>query len=387
MKSFKKFISEGSTEAAKEMEFVLVHAAGGEQISKYSNLKKYSAANGFEDPLDLGRKIINDIGLKGKGGKMAATGVITKKKWSDGTPQWLGSNKTPKTDIILGGKKVSLKKGSSQLMSGGPSESLSTFRTAMENTKNFNLEGIAKEVEDGIKNLLPSTVGEFMGGVDLQKQGGTVFQDTRRRKGKIGDVAAGTFDKDKVLKAADLHNLKLKKQFTQLFDKNIEFKKNFVYEAMTGAVKFDNGDASADTFLVVDFDGSSEIHEVKSSSDRYVSEILAKVNPDVKFKTSAVKKKIDGKNTKTGHYRFWSTVGLGYNAAVKNLKNSYDDYEKGTLLKEGFFDRVKSIFQRFVQFLNKLFNAVRKFITKSANNMMEFLHLKPVINFKNDIEW
>ena len=387
MKSFKKFISEGSTEAAKEMEFVLVHAAGGEQISKYSNLKKYSVANGFEDPLDLGRKIINDIGLKGKRGKMAATGVITKKICSDGTPQWLGSNKTPKTDIILGGKKVSLKKGSSQLMSGGPSESLSTFRTAMENTKNFNLEGIAKEVEDGIKNLLPSTVGEFMGGVDLQKQGGTVFQDTRRRKGKIGDVAAGTFDKDKVLKAADLHNLKLKKQFTQLFDKNIEFKKNFVYEAMTGAVKFDSGDASADTFLVVDFDGTSEMHEVKSSSDRYVSEILAKVNPDVKFKTSAVKKKIDGKNTKTGHYRFWSTVGLGYNAAVKNLKNSYDDYEKGILLKEGFFDRVKSIFQRFVQFLTKLFNAVRKFITKSANNMMEFLHLKPVINFKNDIEW
>ena len=360
MKSFKKFISEGSTEAAKEMEFVLVHAAGGEQISKYSNLKKYSVANGFEDPLDLGRKIINDIG------KMAATGVITKKKWSDGTPQWLGSNKTPKTDIILGGKKVSLKKGSSQLMSGGPSESLSTFRTAMENTKNFNLEGIAKEVEDGIKNLLPSTVGEFMGGVDLQKQGGTVFQDTRRRKGKIGDVAAGTFDKD-IIKRASARK-----------------RKN---EAMTGAVKFDSGDASADTFLVVDFDGTSEMHEVKSSSDRYVSEILAKVNPDVKFKTSAVKKKIDGKNTKTGHYRFWSTVGLGYNAAVKNLKNSYDDYEKGILLKEGFFDRVKSIFQRFVQFLTKLFNAVRKFITKSANNMMEFLHLKPVINFKNDIEW
>ena len=99
------------------MEFVLVHAPG-EQISKYSNLKSIPA-NGFEDPLDLGRKIINDIGLKGKGGK-PATGVITKKKWSDGTPQWLGSNKTPKTDIILGGKKVSLKKGSSQLMSGAP---------------------------------------------------------------------------------------------------------------------------------------------------------------------------------------------------------------------------------------------------------------------------
>ena len=59
MKTFKKFISEGSTEAAKEMEFVLVHAAGGEQISKYSNLKKYSVANGFEDPLDLGLSLIH----------------------------------------------------------------------------------------------------------------------------------------------------------------------------------------------------------------------------------------------------------------------------------------------------------------------------------------
>ena len=33
---------EGSTEAAKEMEYVLVHAAGGKQESNYTNLKKYT---------------------------------------------------------------------------------------------------------------------------------------------------------------------------------------------------------------------------------------------------------------------------------------------------------------------------------------------------------
>ena len=33
---------EGSTEAAKEMEYVLVHAAGGKQESEYKNLTPYA---------------------------------------------------------------------------------------------------------------------------------------------------------------------------------------------------------------------------------------------------------------------------------------------------------------------------------------------------------
>tara|TARA_Y100001973_G_C5154906_1_gene310171 strand:+ start:63 stop:1298 length:1236 start_codon:yes stop_codon:yes gene_type:complete len=378
---------EGSTEAAKEMEYVLVHAAGGKQESEYKNLKKYTDKLGFDEPLDVGKKIIDGIGLTGKGGYMAASGKITSKKWSDGTPQWTGTNVTPKTDIVLGNKKVSLKKGSSQLMSGGPAESMSTFRAAVENTSSFDLTNLAKEVEDGIRNLLPSTVGEFMGGADLQKTGGTVYKNTRQKKGKIGDVAPGTFDKDKVLSAADKHNQQLKKKFAQLFAENIEFKKNFVYEAMTGAVKFDKGPAAADWFLVVDFDGSHEMNVVKSADDPYVSKVLSKVKPDVKFKSTAVKKKIDGKDTKTGHYRFWSVVGLGYKAAVKNLNNAYEDYENGELLQEGFFDKVKKIFKRFQQFLSRVFMKMKKFITTSVNNMAEFLGVEPIIKFNNNINW
>jgi hypothetical protein len=378
---------EGSTEAAKEMEYVLVHAAGGKQESEYKNLTPYAIKNGFETPLDLGRKITDTIGLTGKGGYMAGSGKITSKKWSDGTPQWTGGNVTPKTDIVLGNLKVSLKKGSSQLMSGGPDESLSTFRAAVENTKSFDLDGLAKEVEDGIKNLLPSTIGEFMGGADLQKKGGTVYQKTKSKQGKIGDVAAGTFDKDKVLKAADDHNLKMKKKFADLFASNIEFKKNFVYEAMTGAVKFDKGDAAADHFLVVDFDGSSEFHKVESAQTPYVSEILSKVKPDVKFKSTAVTKKLDGKDTKTGYYRFWSVVGLGYTAAVKNIQKASIDYENGDLLQEGFFNKIKSIFRKFYAFITKVFQQMKKFITDSVQNMQEFLGLKPDIKFNNTVEW
>jgi hypothetical protein len=379
---------ESATDAAKEMEYVLVDAAGGDSGKKeYKKLEPY-ALKKFDSALDLGKHIIDGIGLTDAGGYMAASGKITTKKWSDGTPQWTGGNVTPKTDIVLGNKKVSLKKGSSQLMSGGPDESMSTYRAAVENTTSFDLTNLAKEVEDGIRNLLPSTVGEFMGGVDLQKKGGTVYKNTRQKKGKLGDVAPGTFAKDKVLKAADDHNLAMKKKFAQLFAQNIEFKKNFVYEAMTGAVKFDEGSAAADWFLVVDFDGSFEMNEVKSANDPYISQVLSKVNPDVKFKTTAVKKTIDGvKDQKTGHYRFWAVVGLSYKAAVKNLNNAYEDYENGTLLQEGFFDKVKNIFKKFQQFLTRIFMKMKQFITTSVNNMEKFLGVEPIIKFNNNIKW
>ena len=51
-----KPLLEGSTEAAKEMEFVLVDAAGGSSGKKaYKNLEPYATKNGFDTSLDLGK--------------------------------------------------------------------------------------------------------------------------------------------------------------------------------------------------------------------------------------------------------------------------------------------------------------------------------------------
>ena len=168
---------------------------------------------------------------------------------------------------------------------------------------------------------------------------------------------------------------------------NLDFKTFFVYEAMTGETKFDKGDATADHFLVVDFDGSSEFHKVESAQTPYVSEILSKVKPDVKFKSTAVSKKLDGKDTKTGYYRFWSVVGLGYTAAVKNIQKASTDYENGDLLQEGFFNKVKSIFRKFYAFITKVFQQMKQFITSSVQNMQEFLGLEPVVKFNNTVGW
>ena len=136
-------LAEGSTEAAKQMEFVLVDAAGGDsgQSGKYKDLSAAIKKKGISDPLELGKTILDKVGLLDKGGenRMSVSASVNSKNWpDDGTPMWSGGNKTPKTDIIIADNKISLKKGSSQLMSGGLEESISTFNVAVRNTKGFD---------------------------------------------------------------------------------------------------------------------------------------------------------------------------------------------------------------------------------------------------------
>jgi hypothetical protein len=234
-------------------------------------------------------------------------------------------------------------------------------------------------------DLMPSYVGTQKGGIDTQKFGGTVYQNTRKKTGKIADVKAGTINKDKILVDADKLNKRLTKSFENLFT-NPEFKKEFTFEAMTGKVKFGGNEGTATHFLVVDFDGSANFHQVTSSSDAYVSTIMPRVKPNVKFKSTAVKTVKDGK---TGHYRFWSTVGLMYNAAVKTQNEVYDMMNSGELeyLSEGFFDFIAKAWKKFKSFVSNLIKKVTNWIKKSLNNVIEYFQFEPNIRFKNNIRW
>ena len=362
------YLIEGSTEAAKEMEYLLVHVSRGRipaAKKKFKNIKPYAIKNGFKTPEDLGKQILKNAGISGSSGSMVDNQPVNK-------PIWKGNNTTPKTDIIIDRKKISLKKGSSQLMSGGPAESGSTFEVAVSKTKGMQkkLDSLAKECEDGISNLMPSTVGSQLGGKDDQ-------------------VAAGTFDKDKILKAADNFNLELKEKFRALFQNNIPFAKEFVFEAMTGKVKFNDNAGTATHFLVVDFDGSADFHQVKKSTDQYVSKILPKVNPDVKFKSTSIKKTLDGVESKTGYYRFWSVVGLGYKAAVAQTEELMRNVQNGNMvyMSEGFMDKLKSILSKVKEVIKNAFLKIKEFILSSAANFAEFLGLETDVSFNNEVKW
>ena len=437
-------LNEADTKASKELEFLLVYAAGGDISKADGKATKYSKMDTIEfkdipndDPIALGKQILSAVGIKdNEGGRMTEAGKLN--------PEWKGKNRTPKTDIIIGERRISLKSGSSQLMSGGPEESMSTFERARDKTESFALDNTAKSIITGIEELLPSTsmldyqqgllndrpdvakknlgidkddimVGldkldpkrrktlktkMFVGGKGTMKRGGTVFRDTKRKKGELFKVEPGTFDNNKLLKAATKHNKDMTELFEKMFE-NKEFKYNFVYEAMTGEYKFaPDKDAKADHFLVAKFNGSAELKGPELEG--YVSDILSQVNPSVKFKTTslkdqkikdtvtgAIKRKSNMKiSGKTGFYKFWSVVGLGYNAMKEEIEEAENQFLlTEELTTESFFAKVKKAFNKFKGLLKRLASAAYNFIKSSAKNMMEFLGLEPEIKFKNEIKW
>ena len=436
MRSFKQHmvITEGAEAAAKEMEFALVGAAKGTGKKEYPSLRPYALKKyphpkgtkatakekksyGPEAVNNLALEILDNAGIgvsRLVGGKMTVSATVNKTK-SPGLEQgWKGSNKTPKTDIVIDGMKISLKTGSSQLMSGGSDESMSTFLVAADKSVKGKLSKIAKEVQAGITKLQASYKSEQQGGIDIQKYGGNVYKNTKKGKALEKAIAGeknntkkkalqkqlkaitisttvktkdtyGKLDIDETLRNANAANQKLTKSFTKLFE-TTEFKKEFVYEAMTGAVKFNGNNGTADHFLVVNYNGSAKLNKVTSSTDDYVSTILSKVSPSVKFKTSSVTTVKDGK---TGNYRFRSVVGLMYDAAdnTKNEINNMMNSGELEYLSEGFFDFISRAWNKFKSFVSNLIEKVKDFITESVNNMMEFFDIKPQISFRNNVKW
>ena len=199
----------------------------------------------------------------------------------------------------------------------------------------------------------------------------------------------GKLDKDALLRTSNTANKELTQSFANLFTLSDKFKREFVFEAMTGQVKFGGNDGAADHFLVVDFKGAAQLHPVLSSGSGYVTTVLGQVSPSVKFKSTAVKKKIDGIDTKTGHYRFWSTVGLMYKEADKTIGECYDMMNSGEVeyLSEGFFDFIKRAWNKFKSFVSSLVKKVINWVSQSVNNMMEYFQLQPNVRFRNQVRW
>ena len=112
-----------------------------------------------------------------------------------------------------------------------------------------------------------------------------------------------------MVKVANQAHKSLMKDMETLFEQSVEFKQEFAYEAMTGLVKFNNNDGTCDYFLCVDWDGDKV--KLKICTDReYVNHVADEMKISVRFKSTSEKKKIEGKTTKTGNYRYWSVIGL-----------------------------------------------------------------------------
>ena len=360
MKTFKEYrqLSEGSTTAAYDMEKVIVSAAGGPKFK--SKLIK--------DDQKVGKKIIKSLKLSGKG-SFPKNSYPATDEWSSyfGPRGAKGSTLTPKTDLLIGNKRISLKTGDAQLMSGGPPEARATFYTAAKKSNTLKTK-LIKDLGKHMDNLLPTT--------DLSKIGVKGSKTDLEKAGKFAEV--------EILKKADDAHQAFKKDLRDAFSKNPAFAEAFTFEAMTGNTKFGKSIGTAEFFLVTDYDGNAKIHNAFKDSS-YVKKIAKQVKPDVKFKstqnTSSQLKSPTNPKGKTGFYTFWSAVGVGVKMVVQ------EEVEKGPMLNEGILDMIKRAYNKAKDWLSNFWDKVKKMVGDTWDSLLSFMALEPVVKFNNKIKW
>lgn len=336
MKSFSEFLSEGATEGAL-LETVIVAVWNGETPPSAKTIAP-----------DAGKKIVAYLKKEGISGakaiKLETAGVDVTKEWSQfWEPESVpGSTKTPKTDIMIGKNRISLKMGAAQLMSGGPNESKATFYAATQAIGGMTeeLEKIWKKMDELAKSSVASS--------DIK-----------------GELKKG---KDKVLMKANKVNNEVKEAMRVAFNTNEEFKRAFVKEAMTGEVKFSKrADAYAEYVLSTTPDGS-KVNLHKATNKAFLDTVAEKTNVTVRFKTTSVK----SKGEKTGKYRYWAVVALGISKLEEEINAA------GDLLTEGV---ISSIFQRVKNYMISLFTSIWNSIKNSVKKIVEFFEFEPEISF------
>ena len=293
--------------------------------------------------------------------------------------EWEGKNKTPKTDLLGDGKrKISLKKaGGSQLMSAKREEGIATFKGAMSL--------MSKESSKQVQDIIDIMKNETM---DLSASD---------YKGSIGDLEK-TFANKKTLNPADKKQItnymsdlknarvtaeKLNNKLENFFNKDILFKKYFVYEAATGEFKFNDSVGTARELVEFDPDKISITKWLKLKNVNDATDMATKTKFYVSFKL--------GTRTSTPYLALRSgtrkvKLNNSFETFAEIINDECSKYEIGReLLQESnvqqlnefqVWDKikrgVKSMTRNVSLFFKDLYNAITKRLTNAFDSLKRF---------------
>lgn len=256
---------------------------------------------------------------------------------------------TPKTDVLIGDKRFSVKIGLAQLMSGGKAESTATFEAAV---KNSNPDLVKSEQYKRTTEVLEGFVKSTLAPTQLRPL-----------------IKSGT---NEIVNKAEAAHKDAMVELGRLFDESISFKVEFAREAMSGFEKFGkDSNAAAEWMLVASADGGKVVmHSVYD--DDYCLKIANAMRLQARFKTSS--RKIKGK--KTGEYNFWSVISLIVDSMQedKTVTESQDLHE----LK---------VFQSVKNFMRNTWTKVTGFFKKGVSQLKNFLGAEPDISVKSKIRF
>ena len=256
---------------------------------------------------------------------------------------------TPKTDVLIGDMRFSVKIGIAQLMSGGKAESTATFEAA---TKNSNPELKKSPQYKSTTDVLEGFVKSTLAPSQLRPL-----------------IKAGTND---VVNKAEKAHKDCMQELGKLFNESKSFKVEFAREAMSGYEKFGrSSNAAAEFMLVASADGGTvKIHSV--DDDAYCLKIANAMKLQARFKTSS--RKIKGK--KTGEYNFWSVISL--------IVDSMQETEE---LNESIELHELKLLRVIRGWVTKTWRKVTTFFKGGIMKLKTFLGAKPDPSFNNKIKF
>ena len=228
----------GATPTGEDWEALIICAYNG--IDENSNEWKRAQvfwSNYGEDA----KKIANSFSGIIKSSKLSQLGSST----AAIKPDWGGTNKTPKTDILgNNNERISLKKaGGSQLMSAGKEETLATFHAAM------------KMMGDGNPASLKSFLDTLETKMGTMSERGTITALQQLRDS--GETLTPAQEKAVAeMEQLQLNAAEITKDMAEIF-KDMYFKTCFCFEAATGTNKFADKDAIANK--LIEFEDSGKI--------------------------------------------------------------------------------------------------------------------------------
>ena len=194
-------------------------------------------------------------------------------------------SRTPKTDVIGGGKKISLKmEGGSQIMSSKRVETFTTLEVAF---KKFggNQSSELKKVFDTLRSgILDTSKSGYKGPIDAFKKKVKKLKDDGSAKSlkELEEMKDQIQNVDDAEKAGNVISLNL----NLAFQSNPKLKQEFVFEAATGDVKFGTtSDSRADT--IVEFNPKSgkitDFYDIESK----IADLTSKCHFYASFKTGS----------------------------------------------------------------------------------------------------
>jgi hypothetical protein len=309
--------------------------------------------------------------------KYSGQRIATTKFWEEETGK---TKDEPKTDLISTDKKklrLSAKKGPAQLMSGVKAESKATVLAA---ARSVGLDAeIKTRLMKEINKLADTTKTDKLNTAELKKT------DIKNIKSKVNIEAK------KVLDSAIKANAVLQKDLNDLFNKNANFKKAFVYEAMTGREKFGVGSPAEANFVIAfsnDFN-HVKFEDISSMSSPIVSSIADKTKLNVSFKSTSRKQK----GEKVG-YNFFSTIRLGLEDLVAKQDKLSEVLDSNNLNEIDIMGKIKDFiiylqnkFNNIIDYISKAYEKIEQLIKEGISAVLDFLGFDIDVDFNNEVDF